>query len=93
MTIEERIAKLEEFKDRSLVWEQSAIAAERKANRTYLNQNRRSVRREVIEARCHKTLTISPPPAVGGMIMRKNKRGHSSLIGQSSRMLIECRKR
>lgn len=80
MTIKERIAKLEEFKERSLIWEQSTNSAERQANRTYLNKNRRSVRREVIEAGCHKTLTISPPSVVGGLLMKNVDPFHKCLI-------------
>jgi hypothetical protein len=37
---------------------------------SWLNQNARWVRQEVIEARCLTRLTIGPPPAVGGIIMR-----------------------
>lgn len=38
--------------------------------RTFLNENLRSVRREVMEAGCMKTFTIAPPPAVGGMVIQ-----------------------
>ncbi len=38
--------------------------------RARINQTKNSVQREVIEAGCLYTMTISPPPAVGGMIMQ-----------------------
>lgn len=43
---------------------------EDQALREWLNQNVHWVRHQVAEAGCHKNLTISPPPAVGGLIMR-----------------------
>tara|TARA_B100000678_G_scaffold279969_1_gene276206 strand:+ start:22 stop:783 length:762 start_codon:yes stop_codon:yes gene_type:complete len=39
-------------------------------SRTAINRVKRSVQREVIEAGCLFTMTISPPPAVGGMVMQ-----------------------
>ena len=39
-------------------------------SRASINRIKRSVQREVIEAGCLHTMTISPPPAVGGMIMQ-----------------------
>ncbi len=69
MTIEERIAKLENYKKASIAWNKARSESERQELRTYLNQNKSTARREVIEAGCFKTLTISPPPAVGGLIM------------------------
>jgi hypothetical protein len=38
--------------------------------REWINQNVHWVRNQIIEAGCHKTLTIQPPPAIGGVIMR-----------------------
>ena len=38
--------------------------------RTYINRNTRAVHKVVRRAGCSKTITVSPPPAVGGMIMR-----------------------
>jgi hypothetical protein len=38
--------------------------------RSAINQNLRKVKQIVADAGCGITLTISPPPAVGGMIMR-----------------------
>lgn len=70
MTIDERIAKLEDYKKTAIAWRKAKSEGERQESRTYLNQNKSAARREIVEAGCFKTLTISPPPAVGGLIMR-----------------------
>jgi nucleotide-binding universal stress UspA family protein len=71
MTIDGRIKKLEEFKKAVLDWEQSyKDEARRTELRTYININKKWVQREVVEAGCMQRLTIAPPPAVGGLIMR-----------------------
>ena len=70
MSIDERIAKLNEFRDAVVRWQESGDARERQELRRYINQNRSAVQREVLEARQLKTLTIAPPPAVGGLVMR-----------------------
>ncbi len=49
---------------------QSYRSAKTDALRSYLNENMRAVRREVIEAGCLKTFTIGPPPAVGGLVIQ-----------------------
>ena len=36
-----------------------------------MNQNNRAVKRDILEAGCYKTMTISPPPAVGGLVMSR----------------------
>ncbi len=66
MTNAEKIARLEEFDAYLLQWE----SMHDPAVRSYLNKNMPWARQQVIEARCFATLTISPPPAVGGLIMR-----------------------
>lgn len=66
MNVEEKIRKLEEFKANVLLWEDTHD----ELIRTQINQNKPWVRREVIEAGCFHTFTISPPPAIGGLIMR-----------------------
>ena len=38
--------------------------------RTFINRNTPAVRKLVWRAGCEKTMTVSPPPAVGGLIMR-----------------------
>lgn len=39
-------------------------------SRRYLNENATAVRREILEAGCLQTLTISPPPMIGGLVMQ-----------------------
>ena len=71
MELEEKIEKLEQFKRAVLKWSKSYHDKElRTSLRSYINQNKAWVRQEVIQARCFHTLTISPPPAVGGLIMQ-----------------------
>jgi hypothetical protein len=70
MSISERIAKLEEFKKAIIDWNNSDHRKGRESLRTYINQNKTAAKREIIEAGCFKTITISPPPAIGGLIMR-----------------------
>lgn len=38
--------------------------------RRRVNENNRAVRKYVIEAGCFKTVTISPPPVIGGLLMK-----------------------
>lgn len=66
MEAEEKIQRLNEFKNQVTTWRSSRGDKARE----WINQNKAWVRREVIEAGCFHTLTISPPPAVGGLIMR-----------------------
>jgi len=66
MDMESKIARLEAFKDLIIEWDRK----EPPGIRTLINQSVVWVRREVIEAGCFHTLTISPPPALGGLIMR-----------------------
>jgi hypothetical protein len=66
MEIEEKIQRLEHFKTQLLSWQKRHDSGVR----SFINQNCVWVRREVIEAGCFHTLTIGPPPAVGGLVMR-----------------------
>ena len=66
MDVDDKIARLEQFRGLLAVWQKSHDPADRR----HINQTKAWVRREVIEAGCFKTLTISPPPAVGGLILR-----------------------
>ena len=66
MEVEERVQKLEDFKSKIVQWKKTYDAD----LRSEINQNKTWVRREVIEAGCFHTLTIGPPPAVGGLVMR-----------------------
>ena len=71
MENQEKIEKLEEFKQAVKEWDSSWENKERRKElRTYLNQNQIWARQQVIEAKCFHILTIGPPPAVGGLIMR-----------------------
>jgi len=63
---EEKIQELNEFKAKLAAWQKSGDAE----TRAWINHNQVWVRREVIEAGCFHTLTISPPPAVGGLVMQ-----------------------
>jgi len=65
MEAEEKIAKLEEFK--STV--NNFFKDYDQAIRSQINREKAWVRREVLEAGCFKTFTVSPPPMVGGLIM------------------------
>jgi hypothetical protein len=66
METEARIDRLKTFKAQLIEWDKT-----RKSDiREWLNLNRAAVEREVAEAGHLKSLTISPPPAVGGLVMR-----------------------
>lgn len=62
----DKIARLEQFRLLLATWEDKGDPDDRRR----INQTKSWVRREIIEAGCFKTLTISPPPAIGGLIMR-----------------------
>src|SRR5215470_1605830 len=66
MTTEEKIQRLEEFKRTVIDWARTRDAS----LRSMINQNTEWVRREVVEARCFHTMTVGPPPALGGLIAR-----------------------
>ena len=71
MEIDEKIQRLDEFKQAVLDWSASyRDEARRKDLRSYINQNKVWVRQQIIEAGCFHTLTIGPPPAVGGLVMQ-----------------------
>ena len=61
-----RIAKLREFSGLIDEWERT----DSYSVRAEISRLKNSVQREVIEAGCLSTMTISPPPVVGGLIMR-----------------------
>jgi hypothetical protein len=72
MTVDEKIARLESFKDLVLSWERSYEDAGLRAQlRSAINQEKNWVRQEVIEANCFKAVTIAPPPAIGGLVMNR----------------------
>ena len=70
MKVQERIDRLQRYRDASVAWNESSDSRKQMSLRSFLNQNKNAVKRDVIEARSYKTMTISPPPAVGGLIMR-----------------------
>lgn len=71
METEEKILKLEEFKQKLNEWQMARYdEGLRSELRTYINRNKVWVRREVIEAGCYHTVTIGPPPAIGGLVMQ-----------------------
>ena len=66
METDEKITKLEEFK----ILVDKFFESHDQEIRSEINRRKSWVRREVLEAGCFKTLTIGPPPAVGGLIMK-----------------------
>lgn len=66
MDLKEKIQRLGEFKAHLASWQKNRDDQ----SRSLINQGSIWVRREVIEAGCFHTMTIGPPPAVGGLVMR-----------------------
>jgi len=66
MDVEDKIERLRKFVAAVKAWERTHADDAR----SYINENLTWVHREVLEAGCLRTMTISPPPAIGGMIMR-----------------------
>ena len=67
----ELIQNLEKYKKILLAWNLGNVSPEsRQEARSWINQKTPMIRRLVWRAGCGKTMTVSPPPAVGGMIMR-----------------------
>jgi len=64
--IEKRIDNLQKFLTLLDEWTEKHSSATRSA----INRVKKSVQREVIEAGCLHTMTISPPPAVGGLVLQ-----------------------
>jgi len=64
--LDDRIAALNDFLGLLDEWEKTHSNQIRAA----ISRTKQTIQREVLEAGCLHTLTISPPPAVGGMIMR-----------------------
>lgn len=72
MNTEEKIKQLDDFKQAVLEWSASYRNQVRQNElRSYINQNKVWARQQVVEAKCLKTITITPPPAVGGLIMSR----------------------
>ena len=68
MEIQTRVQRLREYRDAVTEWEETSDNRRSADLRSYLNQNKRNVLRDVLETGCHKTLTIAPPTAVGGLV-------------------------
>jgi hypothetical protein len=66
--VKERIRRIEEFKEKLLLYEKAKGDAP--ATRSWLNQNRHWVEREADEAGCSKRLTLTAPPSAGGLVTR-----------------------
>lgn len=66
MDINAKIERLRQFSEHLAEYHDTASAGSRR----YLNENAHSVRREVLEAGCLQKFTISPPPAIGGLVMQ-----------------------
>src|ERR1700743_1456316 len=72
MQSSETIQRLEAFKALLLRWLELSYSAKGALDlRAQINQEKNWVRRQVIAARCFKTLTITPAPAVGGLVMQR----------------------
>jgi hypothetical protein len=67
---EATISQLREFKAAVEEWDRTSDPRRRAELRTFINENTMLIRREIGEAGCYKTVTISPPPAVGGLVMK-----------------------
>lgn len=71
MTIEDTIARLDMFRKRVVEWERSYDRPSvRKELRSAINREKSWARHEVIAAHCFKTVTIGPPPAIGGLVVK-----------------------
>ena len=71
MNLEDRINRLNHYKKAVIAWNSSGNSQVRTELRSFINQNKRAVKRDVLEAGSYKTLTVAPPPAIGGFVMRR----------------------
>lgn len=70
MTRDEKIARLEEFKESLRKYDGEHTTADDRRNlRSFINQEKPWVRQEVMEAKCHRLVLITPPPGIGGPII------------------------
>ena len=63
------IKELEEFRSAVMEWKKSSLGEERTRLRSLINRRVETISEIVRLAGCRQTLTISPPPAVGGLVM------------------------
>jgi hypothetical protein len=66
VTDDQTISRLEQYK--SLLTAYRRRDGDRDELRSQLNQEKAWVRRQVIEAGCFVTVTVGPPPAIGGLV-------------------------
>ena len=64
------ICDLEVFRNAVSQWSQSSRPEEREKSRSLINRRVNHVREIVTLAGCRQTLTIGPPPAIGGYVMQ-----------------------
>lgn len=64
MDRDEKIQRVEAFRTLVLQWHKTGLPEDR----ARINREKKWVRQQVTEARCFKTLTITPPPAFGGLV-------------------------
>src|SRR5215207_9425495 len=77
MTLDEKLAKLEAFKDLVIQWENSYLDLRRQAElRSAVNREKNWVRQEVIAAHCFRVVTISPPP-LNFLSLRRSSHGQA----------------
>jgi hypothetical protein len=70
MTREEKIHRLEAFKGLVKRWEEAYDDPDSESElRSAINREKSWVRQQVISANCFQSITISPPPALGGLVM------------------------
>lgn len=66
MTKEDKIKLLLQYKERVIYWRNNKDPE----SRSYLHQKIQLVRKIIDDAHCTNTMTITPPPVVGGPILR-----------------------
>jgi len=66
----EIIKKLDEFRNLVTQWSKSSSVADRQQLRSQINRRVDHIKEIVILAGCLETLTIGPPPAIGGFVMQ-----------------------
>ncbi len=70
LIMDDKIQRLEEFINSLKEWKSSYQNEEKRSKiRSQINKIKPWVRQQVLEAKCLHTVTIAPPPAVGGLVM------------------------
>jgi hypothetical protein len=68
LDLDEKIKRLTKFKDILNQHRETGHTTHRGTNRAWLNENVAWVRNEVVKAGCIITVTIAPPPIIGGLV-------------------------